>query len=158
MWMLPTFPEKVVKETADKKIIMNADGLFAEMPKDAHSTIPHYTKASIVTPDDWKKCKEERFRRDDPARRIDVKKLAATHPPSRDYPLGVYCGSLIGKVRDLLTFEGLAYAVYDYPDMVEDMVETVCVFVEDYLDQVLPHMDFDFATGWEDICFEVKIG
>jgi hypothetical protein len=54
----------------------------------------------------------------------------------------------------MLTFEGLAYACYDYPDMVEDMVETCCQLVEEFLDQVLPHFDFDFASGWEDICFK----
>jgi len=61
---------------------------------------------------------------------------------------------MIGRIRDVLTFEGLAYATYDYPDMVEDMVETACLLVEDFLDQVLPHFDFDFASGWEDICFK----
>jgi uroporphyrinogen decarboxylase len=61
---------------------------------------------------------------------------------------------MIGKIRDMLTFEGLAFATYDYPEMVEDMVETACVMVEDFLDQVLPHFDFDYATGWEDICFK----
>ena len=29
--------------------------------------------------------------------------------------------------------------------MVEDMVETYCLLIEDFLDQVLPHIDFDFA-------------
>jgi uroporphyrinogen decarboxylase len=38
--------------------------------------------------------------------------------------------------------------------MVEDMVETACLLVEDFLDQVLPHFDFDFASGWEDICYK----
>ena len=38
--------------------------------------------------------------------------------------------------------------------MVEDMVETSCVLVEDYLDQILPHVRFDYASGWEDICFK----
>jgi len=61
---------------------------------------------------------------------------------------------MIGKIRDMLTFEGLAYACYDYPDMVEDMVETSCQLVEQSLDQLLPDMDFDFAAGWEDICFK----
>ncbi len=61
---------------------------------------------------------------------------------------------MIGNIRDMLTFEGLAYAVYDYPDMVEDMVETCCLLVEDFLDQVLGQIDFDFACGWEDICFK----
>ena len=124
------------------------------MPLDGHDTIPHYLKASIVTPEDWKRCREERFRRDDPARKIDVAALQALHPETRDYPLGVYCGSMIGKIRDMLTFEGLAYAMFDYPEMVEDMVETCCVLVEDALDQLLPHFRFDFASGWEDICFK----
>ena len=61
---------------------------------------------------------------------------------------------MIGRVRDVLTLEGLAYAVYDYPAMVEDMVETCCQLVEDFLDQVLGRIDFDFASGWEDIAFK----
>lgn len=154
LWMSPPFPEKVVGETPTTKIMMNADGLLAEVPKDGHDTIPHYLKASIVTPDDWKKCKEERFRRDDPARKVDIEALKKAYPPDRTFPLGVDCGSMIGRIRDMLTFEGLAYACYDYPDMVEDMVETACLLVEDFLDQVLPHFDFDFASGWEDICFK----
>jgi uroporphyrinogen decarboxylase len=153
-WLNPGFPEKVIEETDDKKIVMNSDGLLAEIPKDGHSTIPHYTKPSIVTPDDWKKCKEEKLRRDDPVRKIDDTRLTEEHPPTRNYPLGVHCGSMIGKIRDMLTFEGLAYATHDYPEMVEDMVETACVLVEDFLDQVLPHMDFDYASSWEDICFK----
>jgi uroporphyrinogen decarboxylase len=61
---------------------------------------------------------------------------------------------MIGVVRNILTLEGLAYAIYDYPAMVEDMVETCCVIVEDFLDQVLGKINFDFAVGWEDICFK----
>ena len=61
---------------------------------------------------------------------------------------------MIGKIRDMLTFEGLAYAIHDYPAMVEDMVETSCQLVEQSLDQLLPHFQFDFASGWEDICYK----
>jgi len=153
-WMHPFFPEEVIEETADKKIIRNWDGLLAEVPKDGHQTIPHYLKSSVVTPEDWKRVKEERFRRDHPGRKVDVEALKKQHPPTRDYPLGIWCGSMIGKIRDMLTFEGLAYAMYDYPEMVEDMVETSCLLIEDFLDQLLPHIDFDYASGWEDICFK----
>ena len=154
VWMHPTFEHRVVEESADKIVMMNGDGLLAEVPRDGHDTIPHYIKATIVTPEDWKRCKEERFRIDDPVRRIDVEALKQAHPSDRDYPLGIDGGSMIGKIRDMLTFEGLAYACYDYPDMVDDMVETCCQLVEYSLDQVLPHFDFDFAAGWEDICFK----
>jgi len=153
LWMNPSFPEKVIRETEKNRIIQNSHGLLAEIPKDGHSSIPHFLESSIKGPDDWKRCKEERFRRDDPERKIDVAGLKRQHPPGRDYPLGVFCGSMIGRVRDMLTLEGLAYHTYDYPEMVEDMVETSCVLIEDFLDQVLPEFDFDYASGWEDICY-----
>jgi len=153
-WLNPPFEHKVIEETETTRIIQNGDGLTGEVPKDAHSTIPHYTKSSVTTPEDWKRVKEERFRRDDPERKIDVESVKQAHPPERDYPLGVNCGSMIGKIRDMLTFEGVAYACYDYPDMIEDMVETCCLLVEDMLDQLLHHIDFDYASGWEDICFK----
>ena len=152
--MRPEFEVEVIEQTATKKIIRNADGLLAEVPIDGHETIPHFLKSSIETPDDWKRVKEERFRRDDPSRIIDIEALKAAYPADRDYPLGVYCDSMIGSVRDLLTFEGLAYATFDYPEMVEDMVEVRCQLVEDALDQVLGVIDFDYASGWEDICFK----
>jgi len=153
-FMNPPFPATVISESETTRTILNGDGLLAEVPKDGHDTIPHYIKASIVTPDDWKRCKEERFRRDDPARKLDIEAEKKRRSVNRDRPCGVYCGSMIGTIRNILTFEGLAYACYDYPDMVEDMVETSCVLVEDLLDQVLPHITFDFAAGWEDICFK----
>ena len=151
LWMHPEFEEKVMEETADRKIVINMDGLLAEVPRDGHSTIPHFIKSSIVTPVDWEKVKKERFRRDDPARKVEVEALKKEHPADRDYPLEVWCGSMIGKVRDMLTLEGLSYAMYDYPAMVEEMVETCCVLIEDFLEQVLGAIDFDYAGGWEDI-------
>ena len=150
-WMHPVFESRLVAETATTMTLVNEDGLFAEVPRDAHGTIPHFIKASVLTPEDWKRMKAERFRRDDPARTVDVAGLQRAHPTTRDYPLGVDCSSMIGRIRNILTLEGLAYAVYDYPDMVEDMVETCCLLVEDFLDQVLGRLDFDYASGWEDI-------
>src|SRR5208283_3878283 len=100
-----------VVQTAETKTFLNQDGLLAEVPIDGHDTIPHFLRASIVTPEDWKRAKAERFRRDDPARKVDADALRNAHPPDRSYPLGVDCGSMIGRIRDILTFEGLAYAV-----------------------------------------------
>lgn len=154
VWMSPPFESKIVDETETTYIMVNGDGLLAEVPKSGHDTIPHYIKATVVTPKDWEEVKKSKFDRQSPSRKLDIESLKKKHPNDRDYPLGVDCGSMIGKIRDMLTFEGLAYATYDYPDMVEDMVETCCLLVEDFLDQVLPHIDFDYASGWEDICFK----
>jgi uroporphyrinogen decarboxylase len=152
--MYPAFEETTVRETETTRVLINADGLLAEVPKDDHATIPHYLEATVKTPDDWKRVKEERFRLDDPARTIDVEEVKRLHPSDRDYPLAINCGSMMGKIRDMLTFEGIAFAIYDYPEMLEDMVETACQLVEHELDQVLGHVDFDLASGWEDIAFK----
>jgi uroporphyrinogen decarboxylase len=154
-WMHPGFPTDKWEENGHT-YMHNGDGVLCEVLASGDSTIPHYIKSSVTTPDDWKRVKEERFRRDDPVRKPDIEALKKRHPqgPARTYPLGIGVGSMIGKVRDMLTMEGLAYATFDYPEMVEDMVETCCVLVEDFLDQVLPYFDFDYASSWEDICFK----
>ena len=153
IWMEPAFPYKNLGQRGNKNIIQNEDGLMAEIAADNHSTIPHFTKSPIETPDDWNRIKKERFQINNPARKMDTEKIIQAHPTNRDYPLGIDCGSMIGKIRDLLTFEGICYTWADYPEMLEDMVETCCVLVENMLDQVLGRVDFDFASGWEDICF-----
>ena len=154
LWMSPPFEWRDIEIRGDKKILQNGDGLLAEVPVDGHDTIPHYIKSSIETPDDWKKVKAERFRLDDPARKPNIEDWKKRFTKDRDVPVGVGMGSMIGKIRDMLTFEGLAYACHDYPEMVEDMVETVCQLSEQFLDQVLGQIDFDYACGWEDICFK----
>ncbi|MDR0396498.1 MAG: hypothetical protein LBH66_04280 [Oscillospiraceae bacterium] len=154
VWLDPPFESVEISRTERTKTVLNSDGLWTEVALDGHSSIPHCFKSSVETPDDWKRVKEERFRLRSPGRRIDAEAIKARYPKDRDFPAGVNVGSMIGKIRDMLTFEGLCYAQYDYPEMLDDMVETCCVMVEDALDQLLPLTDFDYAAGWEDICFK----
>ena len=153
LWMDPPFEHKEIERQGSHIIIQNSDGLTAKVPADNHSSIPHYTDSSVKTPEDWNKVKAERFKLTGPGRILNVEQLIKDHPSDRDYPLGISCGSMIGKIRDMLTFEGVCYAWADYPDMLEDMVETCCQLTENMLAQVLGKIDFDYASGWEDICF-----
>jgi uroporphyrinogen decarboxylase len=154
-FIYPPVEKREIEVRDNKRIIINEDGLLAEVPlSGGGSSIPHYLKSSVETPEDWKRMKAEHFDLSHPGRVIDIAALKREISEDRDFPLGVSCGSMIGKIRDMLTFEGLAYACYDYPDMVEDMVETTCLLIENSLDQLLPHFHFDYASGWEDICFK----
>lgn len=154
-WICPPFEEKELSRDDKHMVIINNDGLLAEVPlNNIGSTIPHYIKSSVTTPEDWKRVKEEHFQIDIPQRKHNIEELKKLYPENRDYPLGVSFGSMIGRIRDLLTFEGLCYSIYDYPDMVEDMIETACLLAEHSLDQLLPHFNFDYGYGWEDICYK----
>ena len=156
-FMCPKIEEKVVEVREHTRVVINGDGLLAEVPlAGGGSTIPHFIKSSINGPDDWKKMKEEHFDVNHPGRKFNIEALKKRLGPDeeRDFPLGIHCGSMVGKIRDMLTFEGIAYAIFENPEMLEDMVETVCQIAENVLDQLLPHFKFDFASGWEDICFK----
>ncbi|MBR3642031.1 MAG: hypothetical protein IKN57_00850 [Parasporobacterium sp.] len=152
IWIAPPFEETILEEKAGSIVKIDGNGLKVEVPKDGHSTIPRCIGSSVETPEDWKRVKEEHFVRYVEERKVDRAALDRFFAEHKDEPVGVDCGSMIGKIRDMLTLEGLAYAVCDYPEMVEDMVETCCCLVDDFLDQVLPGHSFDFASGWEDIC------
>ncbi|MBE5816177.1 MAG: hypothetical protein E7315_00470 [Clostridiales bacterium] len=154
VWTYPPFPYTVLEETDAKVKFVDANGLICEKFKNGASSIPHYIGSTVNTPEDWDRVKKERFDVNHPARTLDIEALKKQFPNDRDYPLTVHTGSMIGYVRDLLTFEGLCYAIYDYPEMVEDMVETSCQLVEHELDQLLGNIQFDAASGWEDICFK----
>lgn len=155
-WIYPAFKEEVISDDGVKQILRNADGLTAEVFSNHNSSIPHYLSSSIRTSQDWYDIKAERFVVDHPGRTIDIDALKAECGPceTRDWPLGVWTGSMLGKVRDMLTFENMCYMIYDEPDMVEDMIETACQLAEHSLKQLLPHFQFDYACGWEDICYK----
>ncbi len=154
MSLIPAFERKEISRTATSRIIQDDEGALVEELLDHPERMPRFIKPAVSNPDDWKRLKEERLRRDDPARLRDIGEMKKWLSDDRTFPAGIYCGSMIGIVRDLLSFEGLCYAVYDYPEMVEDMVETFCQLAEDDLDRLLPHIQFDFASGWEDICYK----
>ena len=149
--MDPPFEPKIIEDRGRTVVRVSRDGLWEEVPKEG-SSIPKYLRSSIETPEDWEELKKRSFDRFSESRKPNFEVLDDVCREDRDYPVGVNCGSMIGRIRDILTVEGLSYAVMDYPEMVEDMVETHCDLVCDYLDAVLPHYHFDFAYGWEDIC------
>jgi uroporphyrinogen decarboxylase len=78
--------------------------------------------------------------------------LAAAYN-KRDYPLAIGIGSMIGTPRNWIGFDNIAMMVYDDPGLLEEIVETLCTLVCATLERVLCDVEFDFGSGWEDICF-----
>ena len=69
-------------------------------------------------------------------------------------PLGLYCGSLYGAIRDWLGLVGSAYLQVDDPALFDEMVQTVGELCYECTKAVLETgARFDFAHFWEDICF-----
>ena len=71
----------------------------------------------------------------------------------REYPLGLHCGSLIGRMRNVVGLVGLSYLSVDDPELYDEMIETVAELAYSCIRHVLhAGARFDFGHFWEDIC------
>lgn len=149
--LLPDFPEKVLEETEEYKIVRGADGVIAQQWKN-RSCIPHYMDFTLKTAADWPLYKDrlqpciERIP-PDLERRLDrIERMGL--------PVVIGTGSLMGWIRNWMGVENMSYLLYDDPDCYADMVNTIADLVCWSIDEVVPRMKTppDLGFGWEDIC------
>lgn len=173
MGLIPAFEYKVLKEDDKYITYRDAAGFTAQINKVGHKSIPHYIDFPIKDRADWESFRE-RLKPDASSAPATGTEFASGGPsayaatvsrvPSnwnelaaeynrRDYPLGISIGSMIGIPRNWIGFENICYMVHDEPELLEEIVEHLCCLTCDTLSRVLPDVEFDFASGWEDICF-----
>jgi len=89
------------------------------------------------------------------ADRVDRSTMpAAAFDAGRTRPLGLHCGSLLGKIRDWIGLVDLSYLQADDPALFDEIIETVGVLCLRCTEAALATgARFDFAHFWEDICF-----
>lgn len=72
-----------------------------------------------------------------------------------DNPLGLFCGSLFGRIRNWLGVEGVSYLYMDDEKLFGEIIDVVAELCYKTTEQVLSlGAKFDYAHFWEDICFK----
>jgi len=148
----PGFEARVVEDRGDKRLIVDGGGVLCEIPKDGHSTIPHYLKFPIETREDWKEFRK-RLDPGDPFRVPTDLEHPIQRCERRDYALGIGCGSLFGVIRNWMGFENACAAVAEDPAWMEEMMEHLTNLTLSVISKVLPLIRFDCASFWEDMAF-----
>jgi uroporphyrinogen decarboxylase len=70
-------------------------------------------------------------------------------------PIGLYCGSLFGQIRNWLGLEGVSYLYMDDEPLYDEIIDTVGELCFQCTSTALASgATFDFAHFWEDICFK----
>jgi uroporphyrinogen decarboxylase len=73
----------------------------------------------------------------------------------RHDPIGLYCGSLFGQIRNWLGVEGVSYLYMDDEPLYDEIINTVGELCYKCTETTLSGgAKFDFAHFWEDICFK----
>lgn len=152
--LFPKFESKILETRPDgSQIIRDENGLIA-LIKPGIVSIPGDIGTSLTGREAWEEEYLPRLRFS--AQRIDFKRLEALCDDSnRDIPVGIHCGSLMGRMRDLLGVEHLSYLMADDFDLYVEIIDAMCTLCYDCVKAMLETgAKFDYGHFWEDICFK----
>ncbi len=151
----PSFESRVLEELPDgtKKVLDNNGVVILQ--KEGAGSIPAEIDHLLKDRASWEEHFLPRLQYSDD--RIDFNRLEEikNSDKDRDYPLGIFCGSLFGKIRDWLGIEGVSYLLADDEDLYDEIIDTVGNLCYNIVEKVLSTgTKFDFGHFWEDICFK----
>lgn len=149
----PSFRSRTIRKHPDgSREVLNEDGAII-IEKDGAGSIPCEVDHLLKDRKSWEKYYLPRLRW--APDRINWAKLDELKTQSRERPLGLNCGSLLGRIRDLTGLVGLSYFLADDPALVDEIIDVTANICYQGVKAILEQYDgFDFAHFWEDICYK----
>jgi uroporphyrinogen decarboxylase len=166
-WMEPSFERRVVKELPDgSRHELNDDGVVIVV-KPGVACIPAEIDHTLKDRASWEKDYRHRFEWSEErvtscSVRVNGKHLKwdqggleflRTEPTG--LPRGISCGSLYGRIRNVMGVEGTCYMQVDDPELFDEIVDISADLCYRNVEFILKAgAKFDFGHFWEDICFK----
>lgn len=152
----PRFDRKIIEEDERSQIVRNERGIICRELKE-HETMPKWIEFPVKDYEDFTEMKK-RYDSSDPERYPDSWEELAELYSGRDYPLGIFCGSLYGWLRHWMGFERLSKKFMKEPDFVDEMMTFLAEHIYKVVKRALEKADehgiqLDFSAWWEDMCF-----
>lgn len=164
----PIIEKRVIEQLPDgSRIVMNEDGVSI-LEKEGVVSIPTEIDHTLKGRKEWEEIYKPRLSLFDMQRinagtvTIDGQKCRFDQG-GRDmllkrnsgHPFILYCGSLLGVMRDWLGLVNMSYLMQDDEPLFDEIAETVCELIFQGTKAVLDTgIQFDVAHFWEDICYK----
>jgi hypothetical protein len=165
----PGFEREILETLPDGSMkVMNRCGVV-ELEKPGTSSIPMEMDHTLKDRASWEEhylprlqFSEERILKapvmdlsDGTCRPFGEGGLDMLKDESRSQHYGLYCGSMMGDMRNWLGMVNLSYLQVDDEDLFEEIINTVAELDCRQTEYILQTgAKFDFAHFWEDICFK----
>ena len=111
----------------------------------------HIIEWPVKTMRDWEAYREKHLDPDDPSRFPDDWAAQVQHYRDRDYPLQLTHRGVYGFARDRMGDENLAFAFYDAPELVHEVMEYYTDMAIKLWEKQVAEVEFDLIECWEDM-------
>ena len=145
-------PVEIIEDTETRLVRRRGDGTV-EMIQKAGDYNRHDIDWPVKSMADWERYKKKHIQADDPARFPDNWPEFVEEYRTRDYPLQLTHRGVYGFCRNRMGDENLAYAFYDAPDLVHDMMDHYTDMAIELWDKQAAEVEFDLIECWEDMAW-----
>ena len=148
---LPAFEYEELADEGETLVFRDAQGITQRVRK-GKSTIPQYLDYPVKNRADWEQLKK-RLDPDDPARFPDdwPNIAAALNGGDAAVQIGHYPYGLFGTLRNMIGVEDLLTGFYDFPGLIEDMMNYLTDFWIAIWTKAVRHVKLDAIHMWEDM-------
>ena len=164
--LFPPIESKVIEERADGSyVFLDEDGGLV-IKKHGVVSIPAEVDHILKSRKEWEEIFKPRLQFDmvrincalvhagTMSLRFDQGGRCALQSIERENPYGLYCGSLLGVIRDWLGLVGMSYLMADDETLFDEIIEAVSDLCYQGVKTILETgARFDYAHFWEDICY-----
>ncbi len=151
--LYPPFEPTVIEELPDgSQKVLDDFGVVVLKKAGANGIPPEYDHL-LKDRKTWEEHYQPRLQF--ASERINYKFLETLKDPgSRDQPVGIYCGSLLGEIRNCLGVLGMSYLVVDDAPLMDEIITTYADLYYQIIECSLQTgARFEFGHFWEDICY-----
>ena len=150
----PKYETDVLEEDEETRLVRNGEGITLRERKDGKS-LPHFEGWPVHDRATWEAMKETRFRIDQVDERFPPgwKEAIATYR-NRDFPYGQLLEGFFSMPRELMGAERLLVTYYDDAALLRDITGDLTELWLAMLEKLVPEIDLDYASFWEDMCFK----
>ncbi len=164
----PLFDQNIISETSSHVIQRECDGTIVERKKGNMQSIPRYIDFPVKDKKSWDnfKTRLDPFSKgrwpenwdimtDDKMQFPLSKELEGKHYKYRDFPLAMILLSLYGNIRNYMGLEGVSFAIYEQPKLIEEMLEWQTYLAYEVAKKVISAgIVPNIVYVWEDMCYK----
>ncbi|MDR1146097.1 MAG: hypothetical protein LBK71_08190 [Verrucomicrobiales bacterium] len=153
--LFPGFPVKVIERRADGMVVTQGANGLIEATKEGVVSIPQTIGTLMTGRAAWEELYKPRLQPS--LERCTMYLESNKHILAKrfDYrPHGIFAGSLIGSIRDMLGVEGLSYLYADDEELYAEIIATNAeICFQNVKNMLEGGLRVDYLHFWEDICF-----